>query len=135
MLATAQVTSGALAKAGEVTACDLDTLALLRAAIEESRVQQKVVAATLGVDHAYLSRMLTGEKPFPVRSVDRLPVDVRRIYARLLAEHEGWRVVGETARHTAIRRVIDALLVELSLDTDQAGLPARVGYGLKAGLR
>ncbi len=118
----------------EVKAIDPDALALVAAAIEESGLQRKVIALALGVDPAYLSRMLTGEKPWPIQKLDMLPAEVRRAYARMQAEREGWQVVEETRHRHLIRRVIGELLVELASDCDPR-LPMRAGVPLKASLR
>jgi hypothetical protein len=134
MAAPATVTSvdldGTNVGPDEVTAVDLTQLALIRAAIDALRLPLKVVALSLGVDQASLTRMLQGEKPFPLQKVDRLPDEVRRLYARLQAEREGWRVITESRRHSAIRRAIGQLLLELEEDFDPR-LPVRANAMVK----
>jgi hypothetical protein len=46
---------------------------VLRRAVAESGMAQKVVAIEMGVDPAYLSRMLSGEKPCSLDHLSHLP--------------------------------------------------------------
>jgi hypothetical protein len=117
----------------EDNALSLTSLTLVRKAIDDSGEKHMAVAAALGVDPPYLARMLSGEKSFPLQKLDRLPDSVRRIYARLEAEREGWQVVEESDRRSLIRRVIAELLIELT--NEDPRLPTRAGRPLKAALR
>lgn len=101
----------------EINTLDRPQVALVRQAIEITRTPMKVVSISLRVDPAYLSRMFSGEKPFPIEKLSDLPDDVRRQHARLMAEREGWEVRPENRR----RRVLKVLLNELLEMEDALG--------------
>lgn len=67
----------------------LDLLTYLNAAIDESGEQQKAISSDLLVDPSYLRRMRTGEKPWSLRHLEKLPRSIRTIFLTLWAEGEG----------------------------------------------
>lgn len=72
----------------------VDLLAIVRLAITSSGVPFKVIAADLDVDGPYLTRMLTGEKPFPLSKLSQLPTPVFETFRALLTEFDQ-RAVGQ----------------------------------------
>lgn len=77
---------------GEVQRVDL--LAIVRIAITASRVPMKDIAIDLKVDAAYLTKMLSGEKPFPLSKLAQLPTPVFETFRSLLTEFDQ-RAVGQ----------------------------------------
>lgn len=106
--------------AGPLEVNSLD-LALLRQAISDCRVQLKEIAHALTVDQGYLTRMLSGEKPFPLGKIAQLPPQVRRRFYHLGAGVPEPQVIGEW-----LIAMGEALL---------ARLPERTNRVAKAGLR
>lgn len=70
-------------------------LALVRQAINDCDVQLKEIAHALSVDQGYLTRMLSGEKPFPLARMALLPPQVRRRFYHLGAGVPEPQVIGE----------------------------------------
>lgn len=84
---------------------------LLREAIDDSRWKHDAVAAALGVDAPYLSKMLAGEKPITLRHLDALPDDVEATYAKKYAEGFGLIVVAPAASpECAIQQLVSGLV-------------------------
>lgn len=107
------------------------SLDLLREAITESRWKHEALAVEMRLPNAaYLSRMLSGEKPWTLRHIESLPDDVEAIYYRLRAESLGLLVAAPVDAETARRHLVSGLLGVLAPQ-----LPARIGHGVKASLR
>jgi hypothetical protein len=70
-------------------------LAYVRQAIDDCDVQLKEIAICLGVDQSYITRMLNGEKPFPLGKLSLLPTHVRRRYYQLGAGMPDPHAVGQ----------------------------------------
>jgi hypothetical protein len=66
---------------------------LLREAIDESGWKHDAIAAVLGIEAAYLSKMLSGEKAIGLKHLRRLPRDVARCYVKKCGEALGLIVV------------------------------------------
>lgn len=82
----------------------------LREAIDESGWKHDAVAAAIGVDGPYLSKMLAGEKPITLRHLDGLPGDIEAIYSKKYAEHHGHVIVTPAAGDDAVRLFASGLL-------------------------
>lgn len=109
---------GSIAEPEEVNSLDL---ALVRQAISDCDVQLKEVAGALGVDQGYLTRMLSGEKPFSLTKLALLPPNVRRRFYHLGAGVPEPQIIGEW-----LIAMGEALLTRL---------PERANRLAKAGLR
>jgi hypothetical protein len=95
---TSTVSNQPLICQAEVIAPSQDNpLALLaqwrKEAVDECGWKQSALAAHLGVSEHYLSRMLSGAKPFPDRHVVRLPREIQIRIATKFLEHVGHIVV------------------------------------------
>lgn len=77
---------------GEVNSVDL---AYISQAISDCDIQLKEIAHCLGVDQSYVTRMLNGEKPFPIGKLCLLPQSVRRRYHQLGAGMPDPHTVGQ----------------------------------------
>ena len=87
---------------------------LLRAAIEESGWKHEALAAAMELPNAaYLSRMLSGEKPIGSTHLLALPDDIETIFARLYAESFGLLVVPQVSDHEDAARKLAAGLIGL----------------------
>jgi ParB-like chromosome segregation protein Spo0J len=103
-------------------------LEMLRQAIEDAGWKHDALAAALGVDKAYLSRMLTGEKPWRIEHLVGLPDDIERLFERRRAEQFGLIVVELPADElTARRQLVSGLLGVLA-----PRLPAKADQMAKA---
>lgn len=84
---------------------------LLRDAIEESGWKHEAIAAQLDLPNAaYLSRMLSGEKPIGTSHLLALPDDVEAIFARRYAETFGLIVVAPVSADVAMRQLVSGLV-------------------------
>lgn len=87
---------------------------MLREAVEETAWKLEALADHLGMDRAYLSRMLAGEKPISDRHLRMMPPDVREVFARKYAEAHGLAVVQRVDRESAYRHLAIALFTLLA---------------------
>lgn len=100
-------------------------LSLMRESIEESGWKHAAVAAVLGVEPPYLSRMLAGEKPWSLRAFAQLPDDIEAIFARKYAEAFGLIVVQPVSGEQAVRNLVSGLfgvLAPIKFQAAKAGL-------------
>lgn len=100
---------------GEVGSRDDDgrgkSLSLMREAITESRWKHGALAAAMKLpNEAYLSRMLSGEKPWTLRHIEALPDDIETIYYRLRSESLGLLVATPVDAETARRHLVSGLI-------------------------
>lgn len=103
----------------------------LRRAIDESRWKKDALASAIGVTNgAYLSQMLSGEKPINVKHLRALPDDVEGLFAKFYAESFGHIVTAPVYGREAVERLVSGLLGVLSPQ-----LPAKFGAPLKARLK
>lgn len=84
-------------------------LSLLRRAIDETGWKHAAIAAALGVEPQYLSRMLSGEKVWTVRHLQLLPDDVERRFIELYAESFGLLIVRRVDDATAQMQLASGL--------------------------
>lgn len=103
---------------------------ILRAAIDESGWKHDAVACALGIHPAYLSRLLSGEKPIAARHLRALPDDIEAIFARRYAESFGLMVVVPASSEKALVTFVSGLAGLLG-----AKLPVRASAMAKADLR
>lgn len=107
----------------------LDLQRLIRHAIEDSGLAHKVVAIALNVAPEYLSKMLSGEKPFSLDRVEQLPSDVQHAFARRYAEAIGWHVQASDPRVEAMADLVHAATRALALMTTQRPTMAKATHG------
>lgn len=90
---------------------------IFKAAIEESGEKKEFVAAAIGVDPEYLSKMFSGDKPIQTRHLGALPDQIEAIFARRYAEAFGLvvvtPVVGEAAVHSLVSGLVGLLAPRL----------------------
>lgn len=104
----------------------------LRLAIEESRWKHDALATAMALPNAaYLSNMLSGEKPIGAKHLRALPDDVEAIFARRYAESFGLIVVaplrGDEAVHSLVRGLIGVLSQAPAISLpNKAGAPLKV---------
>jgi len=84
-------------------------LGLLRDALTETGWTLDALAAYYDFDRSHAHRLLTGEKPWTVRHLLRLPHDVEARFVRLYAERLGWIVVERVDAATAERQLASGL--------------------------
>jgi hypothetical protein len=89
-------------------------LAMLRQAIADTGWKHEALAEALAIDKAYLSRLLSGEKPFRVEHLVSLPDDLEARFATLRAESCGLIVVAPVDEATACRHLVSGLIGVLS---------------------
>lgn len=82
---------------------------ILRAAIDESGWKHEAVACALGVCPAFLSRMLSGEKPIAAKHLRALPDDIEAVFARRYAESFGLLVVVPADADQALTSFVSGL--------------------------
>lgn len=87
---------------------------MLREAVEETGWKLDALAQHLDINSAYVSRMLTGEKPISDRHLRMMPPDVREAFARKYAEAHGLAVVQRVDRESAYRHLAIALFTLLA---------------------
>jgi hypothetical protein len=111
MSAVAQVNLDSLADNRRSTPIDL--VMLLKRAVAESGRAQKVIAIEMGLDPAYLSRMLSGEKPCSLDHLAQLPPRTFFLFFKYGVEAVGGTVneidplaVALSDLHQAILRVL-----------------------------
>lgn len=106
------------------------SLRLMRAAIDESGVKHEAIAAEMGLPNAaYLSRMLSGEKPWTLRHIEALPDGIEAIYYRMRSESLGLVVAEPVDFETARRHLVSGLLGVLA-----PRLPAKADAMVSASL-
>lgn len=113
------------------TAVDLEKerwLGMLRQAIEDAGWKHEALTTYLQIDKAYLSRLLTGEKPFRPEHLVSLPPDVKARFAHLQAESFGLIVVKPLEGQDAVRALVAGLVGVMK----GASLPARADRMAKA---
>lgn len=109
----------------------LVSLTLIRAAIDASGWKHEAIAAEMRLPNAaYLSRMLSGEKPWTLRHIEALPDGIEAIYYRLRAESLGLLVVEPVDYETARRHLVSGLVGVLT----NAILPAKADRMVSASL-
>lgn len=79
-------------------------------AVIESGWNQEALAAHLQKDKAYISRVLSGEKPLSAAFIRALPDDIERIVARYYAESLGLVVVAPLSGPAAIEGFVGGLI-------------------------
>lgn len=79
-------------------------------AIDEAGWNREAVAAAMGKDAAYVSRVLSGEKPLSASFIRELPDDVEAIVARYHAESFGHVVVAPVQGADAVRNFVAGLM-------------------------
>lgn len=84
-------------------------LSLMRQAIEDCKWKHEALAESMGIDKAYLSRLLSGEKPWRVEHVVSLPDDVEAKFEALRAESFGLIVVPRLSGDAAIHALAAGL--------------------------
>lgn len=105
---------------------------LLREAIEETATPYKVVAIALDVKPAYLTRMLDGEKPWPLHRMRALPDQVEAAFVRRYATALGLEIVTRDERAQVLGELLEAL--GRTIAAFHPELPTRAGRPLKAAL-
>ena len=96
---------------------------LLRDAIEESGWKHEALAAYMGLPNgAYLSQMLSGDKPIGTKHLLALPDDVEALFARMYAETFGLIVVSPVSADVAMRQLVSGLVGVL---TSRSALPQK----------
>ena len=109
----------------------LVSLSLIRAAIDASGWKHEALAAEMRLPNAaYLSRMLSGEKPWTLRHIESLPDGIEAIYYRLRSESLGLLVVEPVDYETARRHLVSGLVGVLT----SAILPAKADRMVRAEL-
>lgn len=99
----------------------------VRDAVDDRGWKHDAVAAAISeasgrsIDGPYFSKMLTGEKPFPIELLRALPDDIEQDVARRYAEAMGLIVVEPVHGQDAVRSLISGLIGVLS-----APLPMRM---------
>lgn len=97
-------------RAGRVRSSAVDRwLVMLRTAISECGWKHEALAAAMAIDPAYLSRMLSGEKPWTVRHIVALPDDVEARFEAKRAESLGLIVVAPAQGEDAVRQFVSGL--------------------------
>lgn len=83
---------------------------LLRAAIEQSRWKHDALWRAMKLpDAAYLSKLLSGEKPLGAHHLADLPDDIEGIFAGLYAETFGQIVVTPASGEQAVKQLVSGL--------------------------
>lgn len=83
----------------------------LRRAIDQSQWKHDALAVEIGVSNAaYLSNMLSGEKPIQVRHLRALPDDVEALFAKFYAESFGLVVTVPITGRAAIEALVSGLI-------------------------
>lgn len=100
-------------------------------AIRESGWNQTALAESMGKDEAYVSRVLSGEKPLSASFIRELPNDVERIVARYHAESFGLVVAEPLTGPAAIEAIVGAVV---GLLTAAPALPAKASAMVRAEL-
>lgn len=104
---------------GQAETVSLDTSAegisvslrgLFRQAIEESGLKHMAVAAAIGVEPQYLSRILSGEKPLSEKHVSLLPKEVGKAFAKLHAQQYQLIVIEGVHGPDALQQFVGGLL-------------------------
>lgn len=103
--------------------------ALLRLAIDRSRVKHAAVAAAIAVQPPYLVLMLKGERPVSERHIEALPREVARELARVWAESFGFLVVAPLSASDAQDALVVGLVSLLRSNSERMGLLERVALG------
>lgn len=101
-------------------------------AIRESGWNQTALASAMDKDEAYVSRVLSGEKPLSAAFIRELPDEIERIVARFYAESLGLVVVAPLSGPAAIEGFVGGLIGLLTASSP--GLPAKAGPALKVNL-
>lgn len=84
---------------------------LLRQAIDESGWKHEALAAEMQLPNAaYLSRMLSGDKPISAAHLRALPDDIEQVFARKYAEAMGLVVVAPVHGGDAVRALVSGLV-------------------------
>lgn len=107
-----------------------DMRAWITRAVIESGWNQEALAAHLQKDKAYVSRVLSGEKPLSAAFIRALPDDIERIVARYYAESLGLVVVAPLSGPAAIEGFVGGLIGLLTASP----LPAKASGQLKVNL-
>jgi hypothetical protein len=94
---------------------DVDLVTLIRQAIHDAGWNQEALASHMGHDKAYISRVLSGEKPLNARFVSALPDDVEKLVVRRYAEHFGFVVVAPLEGEAAVAALVGGLVGLLTL--------------------
>lgn len=84
--------------------------AWINRAIAESGWNQEALASHLQKDKAYVSRVLSGEKPLSASFIRELPDDIERIVARYYAQSLGLVVVAPLSGPAAIEGFVGGLI-------------------------
>lgn len=109
----------------------------MRDAVEETGLDQKVVAGDLDVSPNYWTRMLSltaEQKSFDLDRLLALPPPVLKAFVRRLAPLAGLAVVEPDARLAAVGKVLLALHEAVEVIAADARLPERSAGQLKARL-
>lgn len=131
--------SATVAEKGSLDSRDAESLGtsvsliadLLRDAIAESGWKHEALASAMDLPNAaYLSRMLSGEKPIGARHLRALPDDVEAIFAQKYAETFGLIVVAPSHGQDAVKQLVSGLFGVLGA----ASLPARADRMARATL-
>ncbi len=105
-------------------------LSLLRNIIDASAWTHEALATVLPVPNAaYISRMLSGEKPWTLRHLAALPDDIASAFHARKAEAHGFIVVRPMQPADAVEHLVGALVALL---TDR--LPRKADHMAKAGV-
>lgn len=105
-------------------------LALLRDAIDECGWKHEALAAAMQLPNpAYLSRMLSGEKPWTLRHLLALPDDIEGRFAQKWAGYRGALVVAPLVGEAAVKALVSGLIGVLAPQ-----LPARATQMAKAAI-
>lgn len=100
-------------------------LSLLRKAASDRRWTLDALAAEMGKDKSYISRVFNGEKPLTLEFVVGLPSDVEATYYQYRAEAFGLVVVEPCDEESARRHFAAGLF---NLITKQPQLPAKADH-------
>lgn len=106
---------------------DVDLLALIRRAVSDAGWNQEALAAEMRLDKAYVSRVLSGEKPLSARFLIALPDDIEALVSQRYAEHFGFVVVTPVSGEAAVRHLVSGLFGVLAPQ-----LPARASRMARA---
>jgi len=84
--------------------------AWINRAVRDSGWNQTALSAAMGKDEAYVSRVLSGEKPLSAAFIRELPNDIEALVAGYYAESFGLVVVTPVSGQDAVKNLVSGLL-------------------------
>lgn len=119
--------SVAAARVSVVTPDDCDLLAWINRAMAQTGWTKESLAAAMGKDQSYVTRVLNGDKPLNLAFLRELPDDLEAVVSALYAESFGLIVVAPARGVDAVRNLVSGLMGLLG-----ASLPEKAGPPVKA---